>query len=143
MAVPDPIKIDGLAQFSRDLRKLSSELPKALRIANNEASQLIVDRAVPKVPLGPSKGGHARSSIKAKSTRTEGRVTGGGKKYPYYPWLDFGGRVGKARTVQRPFIKTGRYIFDTYEDNRQQVHETLLKALLQVAQEAGVEVSDE
>lgn len=142
MAVPDPIKIEGLAEFSRNLRKLDADLPKALRLANNEAAQLIVDQAVPKVPLGPGVGGHARSSIKARSTRTEGRVSGGGKRYPYYPWLDFGGSTGRNRSVRRPFIRSGRYIFDTYEDNRSRVQQTLLEALLEVAAQAGVEVTE-
>lgn len=142
MAVPDPIKIEGLAEFSRNLKRLDNELPKMLRMANNEAAQLIVDRTKPKVPLGPSKGGHAVSSIKSKSTRTLARVSGGGKRYPYYPWLDFGGRVGRGRSIHRPFLKTGRYIFDTFEDNRQQVHEIMINALLNVAREAGVEVTE-
>ena len=142
MALPDPIKIEGLAEFSRNLKKLNADLPKVLRIANNEAANLIASRARAKVPQGPGKGGHAASSVKAASTRTEGRVKGGGKRYAYYPWLDFGGHVGKKRSVRRPFIKTGRYIFDTYEDNRKQVEEVMTEALIDVARQAGVEVED-
>lgn len=142
MSVPDPIKIKGLAEFSRNLKKLDAELPKVLRIANNEAADLIAAKTRGKVPTGPGFGGHAKTSVKAASTRTEGRVKAGGKRYSYYPWLDFGGRVGKSHSVRRPFIKTGRYLFDTYEDNRKAVEEIMTQALLDVARQAGVEVED-
>lgn len=137
MPVIEPIKITGLLEFRRNLRKLDSELPKALRLAHNEAAQIVVDWAQPRVPR---KSGRAARSVKAKSTRTASRVEGGGKRVPYYPWLDFGGRVGPKRSVHRPFVGEGRYIFPGFNRNRDQVHDVLLKALLQVAREAGVEV---
>lgn len=136
----EPIKVAGLAEFSRNLRRLDSDLPKGLRLAGNQAGQLVVDWAVPRVPTGPGKGGHAASSIKTKSTRTEARVSGGGKRYAYYPWLDFGGRVGRRRSVKRPFMRSGRYIFEGYAQRYADVQGALLKALLDVARDAGVEV---
>jgi hypothetical protein len=137
MALIEPIKIEGLADFSRNLRKLNNDLPKALRIAHNEGAQIIVDWAVPKIPKNT---GRAAKSVKAKSTRTESRVVGGSTRAPYYPWLDFGGRVGRKRSVQRPFIKGGRYIYEGYSQNTEQIRERLEQALLRVAAEAGVEV---
>lgn len=136
----DPIKIDGLAEFTRNLKKLDKDLPKAVRLAANEAADLIVTQARPRVPSGPGRGGHAKSSVKAKSTRTAARVSGGGKKFPYYAWLDFGGRVGRNRSVRRPFLKEGRYIWKAFADNRGKVEETLAEALVEVARSAGVEV---
>jgi hypothetical protein len=137
MAIIDPIKVEGLAEFRRNLRTLDSNLGKAMRIALNESADIVVDWAQPHVP---SRSGRARGSIRAKSTQTEARVEGGGKRVPYYPWLDFGGRVGRKRSVKRPFIKSGRAIYPGYTRNRQQVHDRLLKALLQVCEESGVGV---
>lgn len=136
----EPIKIDGLAEFRRNLKTISGDLPKALRLAGNEAANIIVNDAQPKVPVGPGRGGHAASSIRASSTQNAARVTGGGKKYPYYPWLDFGGRVGKRKSVSRPFMKTGRYIWKSFDDNSDRVRERLTEALIDVARQAGVEV---
>lgn len=135
----EAISIDGLRKFSRDLKKLDNELPKALRIALNEATEVIVSDARPRVP---SRSGRAKGSIKAQSTRTAARVSGGGSRAPYYPWLDFGGRVGKSRSVQRPFIKDGRYIYRAYFDNvvRDRFSEVLSKSLIKVAESAGIEV---
>lgn len=137
MAAVDPIKIEGLAEFNRDLRKLDKELPKALRLAHNEAAQLIVDYAKPRVPR---KTGRAAGTIKAKSTRTESRVQGGSKRVSYYPWLDFGGRVGPKRSVHRPFIKQGRYLYPALGANYDKFTALLEAKLIDVARSAGVEV---
>lgn len=138
MAVIEPIKVKGLAEFSRNLRKINGELPKSLRVASNEAAQIVVTWAKSHVH---SRSGRAASSIKAKSTRTEARVSGGGTKVPYYPWLDFGGKVGRHRSVQRKYIKAGRYIYPGYTENMDQVNAALLAALLDVVRQADMEVS--
>lgn len=141
MAIPEPIKIKGLAEFSRNLRKLDNELPKALRVAANEAGELVLGYAKPKVPTGAQRGGHAASSIRTKSTRTSARVTAGGARYPYYAWLDFGGRVGRKRATRRPFKRTGRYLFVGYVQNQDRIRAALVDSLIDVAAQAGIEVS--
>lgn len=139
MSIIEPIKVDGLAKFSRDLRKLDNDLPKALRIANNEAGQLIVNYARPRVPKDSGK---AAGTVKAKSTRTEGRVQGGSARYPYYAWLDFGGRVGRNKSVSRPFIKSGRYLYAGLSSQFGDIMQVLNDALIDVAKQAGIEVDD-
>ena len=137
MAAIEPIKIKGLAEFNRNLRKLDADLPKALRMAHNEAAQLVVDWAKPRVPR---RSGKAAGTLKARSTRTESRVQGGSKRVPYYPWLDFGGRVGPKKSVRRPFIKEGRYIYPGLSANYGKFTEVLTDKLVDVARQAGVEV---
>ena len=138
MAIIDPIKVDGLVEFQRNLRALSTDLPKALRLAHNDAAELVVDWARPRVP---SDSGKARRSVRATSSQREAKVTGGGALVPYYPWLGVGGRVGRGKSVRRPFNKGGRYIYPGYVRNKAEVEERLLAALLQVCQQAGVEVT--
>lgn len=138
MALIEPIKIHGLAEFNRNLRKLDKDAPKAIRIAANEAAQIVVNWAQPKVA---KKSGKAAKSIKAKSTRTSARVTGGGPKVPYYPWLDFGGSVGRKRSIKRAFIEGGRYIYPGYAANRDAVQTALVQALIQVANDADLKVT--
>jgi hypothetical protein len=139
MAATAPIRIDGLREFSRDLKRLDAGLPKALRMALNESADLVIGDARPKVP---TRSGRARKSMRAASTRTAVRVRAGGKRAPHYPWLDFGGRVGRRRSVARPFFKDGRYLYQSYFDLRVRgvFQETLQDALLDVARQAGVEV---
>lgn len=133
----EPIKVDGLAEFSRNLRKLDSELPKQLRVTLNDVAQLVVDEAKPKVPR---RSGKAANSIKARSTRTQARVAAGGRKVPYYAWLDFGGRVGRKHAVKRPFLKRGRYLYPAYESLRDsgKFQRTLQEALEQLVIRVGL-----
>jgi hypothetical protein len=138
--VAEAIKVDGLAAFSRNLKKLDSDLPKALRIAMNGAADIVVQDARPRVPR---RTGRAAATIKAQSTRTAVRVKMGGRKAPYMPWLDFGGRVGRNRSVVRPYIKDGRYVFRSYavKTASGEIQAVLARALLDVAAQAGVEVT--
>lgn len=133
----DPIKVTGLAEFRRNLKKLDTDLPKALRIALNGAANIIVTEAAGRIP---KRTGKAAASLKARSTQSQSRVSAGGNRAPYYPWLDFGGRVGRKKSVKRPFLKHGRYIFQAYADKGDEFAEVLSKALVQVARDAGVEV---
>lgn len=133
----NPIKITGLAEFNRSLRKLSKDAPKALRLVGNEAAQFVVKGAQAEIPTLT---GAASNSIRASSTRTSARVRAGGAKVPYYGFLDYGGSVGINDSVHREFIKTGRYLYPAFEGSRDQVQETLDKGLVEVAENAGLVV---
>lgn len=135
----DEVRIEGLAEFSRSLKKLDADLPKALRLALNSSADVVVSGAKGKVP---NRSGRARGSIRAASTRTEVRVRAGGKRAPYYPWLDFGGRVGRGRSVARPFLKDGRYLYNTYFEVKRsgKFAAALEGALVGVVESAGLEV---
>lgn len=131
----EAIRVTGLKEFQRNLKKLDAELPKALRMAFNGAADVVVNEARPRVA---KRSGRAAGTVKARSTQTASRVVGGGNKAPYYPWLDFGGRVGRKRSVSRPFLKHGRYIYDAYFDNQSRYGELLEQGLLEVAASSGV-----
>lgn len=131
----EAIRVTGLREFRQNLKKLDADLPKALRMAFNGAADIVVTDARPRVAR---RSGKAAGTVKARSTQTASRVVGGGNKAPYYPWLDFGGRVGRNHSVTRPFLKNGRYIYDAYFDNRARYGELLEQGLLDVAASAGV-----
>lgn len=133
------IHIDGLRQFQRDLKTLSGDLAKALRKALNKGAEIVAEEARPRVP---SRSGKARKSIKAASSQKEARVRGGGARTPYYPWLDFGGRVGRNRSVERRRIDGGRYLYPALADNNERVYQELIGALIEVAENANIEVEE-
>ena len=135
----EPIKIDGLKQFRKELKEVEASLPRALRLAFNNAAQLIVDDAK---PLVPHNSGAAQGSIRVLSTQTKARVAAGGSKVPYYPWLDFGGRVGKYDQVKRPFYKEGRYIYKAYGIRKADgsFQEVMVESLQQIANDAGLDM---
>lgn len=135
----EAIKIQGLREFQKSLKKLDKDLPKALRIAFNEAADSVAADARRRVP---KRSGRAAGSIRSRSTQVSVRITEGGSRAPYMPWLDFGGRVGRKRRVQRTFLKDGRYLYASYFKRRDsgEFQEDLQKALIKVATEAGLEV---
>lgn len=134
----EKVGVEGLSKFSRSLKQVSSEAPKALRIALNGASDYLITEAR---PLIPSRTGAARASLKASSTRTAVRVSEGGPKAPYMPWLDYGGRTGPNRSVERPFRKEGRYLYPTLHKSREHFTDLLASAIVGVAEHAGLDVN--
>lgn len=133
---PIRVKIKGLREFENALRLLGDKAPKELKQAGKKAAQLIVDDAKPRVPVGPGVGGHARDSIKVTSTGIQAY----GRNYPYGPWLEFGGRVGIRRSVKRPFIKEGRYIFAAVDKKSDLVKDLIQAAIVDAAKAAGLDV---
>lgn len=135
----EPIRIQGLAEFMRGVKRVDRDLGKAFRVAANNAASSVVDDAKSSVPSGPPKGGHSSSSIKARSTQTQVRVSAGSKRFPYYAWLDFGGRVGRRKSVVRPYRRSGRYLWASFSRNRPQLERGLAGALTDIARQAGLE----
>ena len=131
------IKIQDLNEFTRALKKLDSDLPKMVRVANNHAADLLISKAK---PLMPSRSGAARNSLVARSTRGSARISAGGPKAPYYPWLDFGGRTGKKKSVVRPFYSEGRYIYPTLRKYSEEIAQAQYDSLAAVARQAGLDV---
>lgn len=134
---PEPIRIQGLAEFQRKIGRLDSDLPKAMRLAMNKSADVVISYAKPRVP---TRTGRARRSIRPRSTRTSVRVFGGSKRVSYYPWLDFGGKVGPKQSVVRPFFKEGRYLWKALAVKRAELTRVLTDSIVQTARQAGIEV---
>lgn len=131
----DAIRINGLNEFVKSLKSIDNELPKVLRVAFNKAGETIVQEARSGVP---SRSGKAKGSVRGTSTQKAFRITGGSKRVPYYPWLDFGGTT--PRGGKRPFKKDGRYIYAAYAKHRDDLAVLLEAALTDAARAAGIEV---
>lgn len=132
------IKVVGLNEFRRGLKGIDAGLPKTMRGVLNEVAEDFLGWVRPKVP---SRTGAARASLRAQSTQSQARIAAGGPKAEYYPWLDFGGRVGRRKSVVRPYIPDGRYIFPTLVEHRADTESSMAKGLSQLARSNGVEVS--
>jgi hypothetical protein len=131
------IAVGGLGALNRGLRAVDAEAPKQLRLALNDAAQLLIDEARPEVP---SNTGAARRSMVARSTRTAARVAVGGKRAPYFPWLDFGGQGKVAgRPAPRPFLPDGRYVYPTLTRIRPRIEARLQGGITAVIAGAGLQ----
>jgi len=131
------VGVKGLTEFRKSLRTIDKDLGKGLRKALNTASDFIIGQAR---PLIPRKTGKAAKSLKARSSQEAVRIVVGGKAAPYYPWLDYGGNVGKDNSAHRPFISEGRYLYPTLGKHRAEFERLLQGALTDVARGAGIDV---
>ena len=138
MGQPFTIHIDGIKEMNKALRAIDKTAPKNTRIALNSVADFVISKGRPTVPR---RSGRAQRSWKAKSSRTESRVSYGGRTAPYMPWLDFGGRTGRKRSVQRPFIKEGRYLYPVVSRNRAAIAAFSEEALIGMARDAGLDVN--
>lgn len=132
------ITITGIREFQKALRSMDANLPKQLRLALNKASDLVITKAR---PLVPTRSGRAANSLKVRSSQREARIAAGGSRAPYYPWLDFGGKVGRKNSVDRKFFKEGRYIYPTLRKNRDEVVGIMQIAIADLARDAGLDVT--
>lgn len=132
------ISVAGIREFRRSLRQMDAGLPKQLRLVFNGAADVVVTYARPKVAR---RTGRAAATLKARSGQQEARIAAGGRAAPYYPWLDFGGRVGPADSVERPFLTEGRYIYPTVRERRQDIQDVMGAGLSDLARGAGLEVT--
>lgn len=137
MSIVDPIKVKGLVEFQRALKQMDGESQKQLRVALNEAADLVAVAARRKVP---TRTGRAAASVRAMSSQREARVMGGSKKVPYYGWLEFGGRVNPKHEKRR-YVPGGRYMYPGYTTNRAEVLAALDDALAELVTRAGLEVT--
>src|SRR5258705_3090786 len=102
------IKVVGLNQFRKGPRGIDRGVPRTVRVALNGVAEVLIGAPRPKIPHLT---GAAAASLRAQSSQSEARISVGGAKAPYYPWLDFGGRTGRKKSVVRPFFSEGRYIY--------------------------------
>jgi hypothetical protein len=132
------VAVIGLKEFNKALRDMDADLPKAVRLALNKSADVVVQDARPKIPEVT---GAARSSVRVASTRTAARIRGGGARAPYYPWLDFGGNAGRGRSVHRPFLPDGRYIYNSFFRKRSEFVDVMMTELQVIARRAGLELT--
>ena len=134
------IDVSGIRAFGKQLRQMDAGLGKQVRIMLNGSAELVVTKARPKIQ---TRTGRAAASLKVSSSQREARVAAGGRKAPYYPWLDFGGNVGPNDSVSRPFYTEGRYIYPTVRENSDEIQKTMAAGISELAQSAGLVVTDE
>lgn len=144
MSLVDPIRVEGLREFTKACKAADETTGPMIKGVLNDGINIVLNHARPRVP---ARTGVARGSMKAKSTAREARIVAGGNKAPYYPWLDYGGRVGRGRTgpntgsVNRPFYGGGRYLYPAYSATRDEVAAVMQDGLVDLGKSIGLEVT--
>ena len=129
------IHVQGLDELRRKLSKADKRMARELGQAGKAAADIVAKDARLRVP---ARSGRARKSVRAVAARGGGAVKGGGKTAEYYPWLEFGGRVGRRRSVVRKPVKEGRYIYPSLARNRDRVRESYADGVRSVLKSNGL-----
>jgi hypothetical protein len=128
----DAIKVEGLKEITRAFGQVSKDLTKEMRTGFKRVAEHVAAVARGNMTDLKHPTGAAAWGIKGTGTNAgasirfpAGGPESGKDKLGYYPWLDFGGSVGRGRVrsiyshtvaVQsgarvRPLVKGGRYIY--------------------------------
>lgn len=146
--MPAAFRVTGLREVTAGLRQQSKEAPRALRSAFLPIAQKVASEVQQKVP---HRTGRAAASVKARAGQRGAAIAFGGDAAPYFPWLDFGGTVGRGHelgpwkgSIKRPWagrpIGSGRYVYPTIEEQSEEIRRAAEDAVLGVARDAGFEV---
>lgn len=148
------VEVRGIIELRKALRDLDRDLPKEMAAGLAEAAAIVGDEARRRVPR---RTGRAAESIKVRKQQSGAALAVGGAKAGYYPWLDFGGTVGRGRiaggakklaggatggragSVKRPYIPGGRYIYPALRDKDREVKAKVDEVLARMATKAGFE----
>lgn len=129
------VEVDGLRALRAALRDVDKSFSRELGQAGKRAAELVAESARAKVPV---RSGAARGSVRATAGRG-GSVSGGGARAPYFPWLDWGGRVGRGKSVYRPVVQGGRYLYPALGERRDDVIDTFVALVDELTRKAGLQ----
>lgn len=125
----------NLSSWQQDLNRFQAGAADRIQKMLSMAAETVADDAQRLVPRGPS--GDARASLRVLRGRNPVAVSGGGHRAPYYPWLEFGGRVGINNSVRRSVVPGGRYIWPAWLRDRKEILADMEDGLADEAKQAG------
>lgn len=126
--------VTGEKEWQFALKRLEASLPTVEKDSGTESAILVAARARALVPIGPGLNGHVKSTVES----TGSTVHGGGFNFRYFGWLEFGGAVGKNNSVRRPWLRSGRYIYRSYREQRPIIEEKMEDALESAIRRSGL-----
>lgn len=140
------IRVKGLRDLQRGLNQLEQKAGPELRKELNEVAEIVLASARVRVPR---RTGAAAGSMKVGSTQRAAQIKVGGSKAPYYPWLDFGGSVGRGHrpgvagsgSVKRPLVDGGRYVYPALREKRPEVVRRVDELIERLAASAGFDTT--
>lgn len=96
------VDVQGLREFQKQLREIERTLPRELRLAGNEAAEVVVDEAVDRANALGGVAAKAARSLRAASGQREAAVKLGGAAYPFALGAEFGGGLhGRGNPTAR------------------------------------------
>ena len=152
------VQIDGLRELRNAMRTAERGSQQAIARHLKAVAGRIADDVRSRVPASaggkaasnPFAPGSARASVRAFASSDGAGVRGGGAQAPYYPWLDFGGSVGRGHregvawsgATTRPWLGRpgrGRYVYEVIHEEGGAILAAVMEALDEAELEAGWE----
>lgn len=127
------VEIRGLRELDVAFGQMTRDLPGEMSKDFLAVTQKVAGIASGKVPR---RSGRAAGSFRTKTTKGGATIEAGGG-IDYYPWLDFGGAVGRNKSVVRPWVAKGRYLFPTMTDHELDLIKAADDAVERSAKSAG------
>lgn len=133
------IRVDGLTDFRKKVKKLSPNVAKNFRKELKGVAEIVAADARAHTPVVT---GHAAASVRATTSGSNVAVRAGGDAAPYYPWLDFGGLLkptgGRRNYIERERIKKGRYLYVAIDRHHDELMGAAQTAIEHAARDSGL-----
>ncbi len=127
----EAIRIDGLRELSRALKKvedgLQKEIPRRLKPIAERVAGIAAGRI-------NSRSGRLAGSLRAFATQRAAGVRMGSARLPYAGPYEFGGYP-----EGRPFIPEGRAIYPTFKEQAPRVESEVVDVLNDLVRQAGLQ----
>lgn len=133
------VTVTGLRDLNKALKAADTEAIDAMKSVMKQIAEGVAADVRSRVP---HRSGRAAASYKPRGGVKGAAIAYGGPKAPYAAWLDYGGAVGKAKSVRRPVVKGGRYLYPAIADNMDDVQEKVAAAISDITSRYGFGVTD-
>lgn len=131
-------KVTGADEVAEAARRFAAGLDGHLRTQFQDRARMIARDAQGAVPR---RTGAARASVDVQTIEGAVAIVAGGRRAPYFPWLEFGGRVGRNDSVNRPFVRDGRYLGRAIDAQLSDIEAAAARAVVDAGRDAGFEVT--
>lgn len=119
------VKVVGLDELRRDLRRLDAELPRELAIIHYRVAQIVADEARHRAPRGPHQGGGVVvpivQSIRAGRQQRRATVSMGGARSPHAEPTEFGGTLRRFHSTSRTRVRQRAFLYPAIAAKRGEV----------------------
>lgn len=131
------VRVEGLADLQRELRRLDSKLPRELRLANLKAAEVVATAARSKASSLGSVAAKTAPSIKAAAEQRRSKVTLGGPKYPFAMGAEFGSiEYAQFKPWTGSDSSSGYFFYPAIRGTREEFMATYERALDQLMRAA-------
>ena len=94
MALPPAVQVSGVKELRAALRHADGQLKGELRRANKSGAQVVVEKALPHVPVGATS--RLKNSVRALGSQSAGRAVAGSSVVNYAAAIHWGRGAGNV-----------------------------------------------